>query len=100
MKVSCPCCKEDNRIYYKLHWDNKSYDFTCGKCRYETNIPSYLVTDHQIALNNAFKFDILDDIKEKVDSMTFAEKLARLRELEKYNPKEEEFDDDDGDINE
>jgi hypothetical protein len=80
--IICPCCKEDTRIYFKLNWNKKFYDFACGKCRLELEIPKNFVGKLNDVIGNIFAFDILNEIKEKVDKMTYEEKIVRLKELE------------------
>ena len=83
-KIICPCCKEIKRLYCKLRWDKSVIDFACGNCRFEVEIPKNIKNIKEYVLRE-FEFNILDPIREKVNSMTREEKISRLAELTYYS---------------
>ena len=93
--IQCPKCKEKNqRVIVQLHHEKKYHNFICGNCRTEFQFKrdKILPLNYQLAQNyeSLVRFDILEEIvkiEQKVDKMSYEEKIRRLEELNKKNKK-------------
>lgn len=79
--LTCPCCKSNKNVLLQEHWTKKHFDFICGNCKLELQIPK-VKGNIQDIINNIFDFEHLEPIRERISNMTQEEMLQRLKELE------------------
>ena len=94
--LRCPSCKRENgkvliqdQISYR-----KCHHFVCGNCRTEFDFHKHnqLPENTQLELNYRAisKYQLLEGIEamnKRVDTMTYEQKVARLKELDKKDKK-------------
>lgn len=95
MNLMCPNCKKSgNRVIIQLHWTKKHHSFICGHCKLEFD----LIVNERLPINSQLNeffrnwleiecYEEIKEIKNRVNSMSYEEKVKRLEELENKNKK-------------
>jgi len=79
--MRCPHCNNNAMIFFKENWSKKHYDFACGGCKMEIEVPK-TVGNYQKIIDSIYNFDYIQLMEEKTLRMTAEELEKRLNELD------------------